>query len=215
MKNKQALRALEIDSKNPDLSEIQAVCRIIRDSGVVIFPTETFYGIGADALSDSALKRVFEIKGRVPDKPVLVLVGDPSWIGTLVEEVSPITIRLMEHFWPGGLTILFEARPSLSPFLTGKKGKIGIRCSSHPVAEALVGEIGSPITATSANHSGEPPPSSVLEISPKLTAGVDLVLDGGRTPGGLPSTVIDTTIHPPEIIREGIISREDIDALGL
>ncbi len=215
MKIRQVPLHLEIDPKVPDLSEIQEVCHTIRKGGVVIFPTETFYGIGVDATSERALKRVFEIKGRDPEKPVLVLVGDPSWIGSLVMEVSPITTRLMEHFWPGGLTLLFDARPIFSPFLTGKKGKIGIRCSSHPVAMALLKKIGRPITATSANLSGEPPPSSVAEISPRLITQVDLVIDAGRTPGGFPSTVIDITTDPPAMVREGIVSIEEIEALDL
>lgn len=181
---------------------------------MVIFPTETFYGIGADATSERALKKVFDIKGRDPEKPILVLVADPSWIGTLVQEVSPIAIRLMENFWPGGLTLLFDARPTLSPFLTGKEGKIGIRCSSHPIATALLREIVRPITATSANLSGEPPPSRVAEISQRLISQVDLVIDAGRTPGALPSTVIDTTTEPPAIVRKGIVSIEEIETVA-
>jgi len=205
-------KVIYIDPENPDMSLIRRASFIVRGGGVIVFPTETLYGIGVDAGLEGALKKVFDIKKRDMDRPILVLVDDPSWIGDLVQEINPVAERLMERFWPGRLTLLFRAKPDLSPLLTGRMGKVGVRISSHPVAMGIVRETGRPVTATSANISGERGPSSPEEISSRLIDLVDLVIDSGKTPEGLPSTLVDTTSTRPVIVREGAVSRQEIEA---
>ena len=177
---------------------------------MVAFPTETFYGLGADALGEKALKTIFSIKGREEDKPLLVLVADRSWIPGLVREISPLAERLMERFWPGPLTLVFAASTQLPGILTGNTGKLGIRISSHPQAQALVEAVGRAITGTSANLSGETATSTVQEVFHALGNKLDAILDGGRTAGGLGSTVLDVSAPSPKVIREGVVSHKEL-----
>ena len=185
---------------------IKKVARIILQGGVVAFPTETFYGLAADAWNEAAVKKVFQIKGREEGKPILLLVVDRSWLSGLVQEVNPLAERLMEKFWPGPLTLVFEASPHLSPLLTANTGEIGLRISSHPVAQALVRHVGKAITGTSANLSGQPSASFAHEVFRALGTKVDAILDGGKTTGGLGSTVLDVSSAVPKILRQGTVS---------
>lgn len=212
MKKKEGDKVIFIDPARPDPSLIKMASDAVRDGGIIIFPTETLYGIGADALNESSLRRIFDIKKRELTKPVLVLIDDPSFFGDLALEIPPLAKALMNRFWPGGLTLLLRARPCLSPLLTGGTGTVGVRMSSHPVAEMIVRESGRPITATSANLSGDRGPSSIDEISSELIDLVDLVIDSGRTSSGQPSTIVDVTSPGLHIVREGIIAREEIEA---
>lgn len=170
------------------------------------FPTETFYGLGGDALNDEALKKIFQIKEREENKPLLLLIADQTWVPGLVKKTSPIAERLMEKFWPGPLTLVFEASPHLSSLLTANTGEIGLRISSHPVAQALVRLVGKAITGTSANLSGQPSASFAHEVFRALGTKVDAILDGGKTTGGLGSTVLDVSSAVPKILRQGAVS---------
>ncbi len=183
---------------------------MILHGGAVAYPTETFYGLGADALAVQALHRVFQIKGRDQNKPLLLLIAEREWGPGLVKRISPIAERLMERFWPGPLTLVFEASTHLPLILTADTGKVGLRISSHPVAQALVRAVGRAITGTSANLSGQPSASSALEVFKALGKQVDAILDGGRTAGGLGSTVLDVSGVSPKILRQGVISRAEL-----
>jgi L-threonylcarbamoyladenylate synthase len=193
-----------------DGAGIARAAEIIGRGGVVAFPTETFYGLAADALNETALKKIFTIKGREEKKPLLLLVSGQDRLLLLVEEISPTARRLMDRFWPGPLTLVFAARQSLSPLVTGGTGKVGLRVSSHPVARALLGKVGRPITATSANLSGHPSIRLPGEVINSLDAVVDAVLDGGETAGGWGSTLLDVTCSPPKILRPGAIPEADL-----
>jgi len=184
---------------------IARASRIILRGGVVAFPTETFYGLGADAGNIQALEKVFQAKGREEHKPLLLLLADRTWISGLVKEIPMVAESLMKNFWPGPLTLIFEASPHLSLLLTGGTGKVGLRISSHPVAQALVQKVGQAITGTSANLSGQPSASLVAEVFRGLGGEIDAILDGGQTAGGLGSTVLDVTGERPRIIRRGAI----------
>jgi len=184
---------------------------ILSSGGIVVFPTESFYGLGVDAANEKAVKQIFKLKLRPINQPLLLLIFSVDVLDNYVEEVPDIANKLIEQFWPGGITIVFKASKSLSPLLTASTGKIGIRLSSHPVATALAESLGTPVTGTSANISGQPACSTAQEVFKALGDKVDLILDGGTTEGGLGSTILDVTVDPPRIIREGMISTAMID----
>lgn len=178
---------------------------MIRAGGLVAFPTETFYGLGADALSASAVSRVFQAKGRPDDKPLLVLVDAVEMVDAVAASVPASARRLMARHWPGPLTLVLPARPGLPSSLTAGTGTIGVRLPGHGLARALVSRVGSPVTAPSANPHGAPSPRTAAEVAAALRAAVDLILDGGPTPGGLPSTLVDVTGPRPRILRPGVV----------
>ncbi len=194
----------------PDAAGIERAAGVVLEGGVVAFPTETFYGLAADARNETALQKIFRVKGREKRKPLLLLIADQTWLTGLVKEIPPAARMLMDRFWPGPLTLVFAAGPDLSPLLTARTGKIGLRVSSHPVAQSLVQQVGRPITATSANLSGQTSLRSAGEVVTSLGLMVDAVLEGGETAGGLGSTVLDVTSDPPEILRSGAVSEADL-----
>ena len=189
---------------------IEKAAQWILQGKVIAYPTETFYGLGADALDVEALQKIFKVKERERDKPLLLLVSDRTWLPGLVKNIPRRAGPLMERFWPGPLTLVFEASPHLPPLLTANTGKIGLRISSHPVARALVRIVGRAITATSANVSGQPGASEAGEVLRSLGKRVGVILDGGKTPGGLGSTVVDVSGVSPRIIRQGALARAEL-----
>lgn len=189
---------------------IEKAAHLILAGGVVAFPTETFYGLGAEALQEKALRKIFDLKGREKDKPLLLLMAERSWLRELVQEIPPLAERFMDRFWPGPLTLVLKASPHLSTLLTANTGKIGLRIPSHPVAQALVKAVDRPITGTSANLSGQPSASAAQEVLRALGAKLDGLLDGGKTAGGSGSTVLDVSESPPRVLREGVISRKEL-----
>ncbi|MDP3939965.1 MAG: L-threonylcarbamoyladenylate synthase [Deltaproteobacteria bacterium] len=191
---------------------LDRVVEALRRDGLVAYPTETFYGLGANAASPLALDRLYEAKGRPEALPVSVIVADAAALAPLVAEVPISARKLMDAFWPGPLTLVFRAAPGLSDRLTAGTGRIGARVSSHPVAAALAARCGFPITATSANLSGAPEASSAGAIDPALREALDLVVDGGPTPGGPASTILDVTVDPPRVLRAGRVTESEIEA---
>jgi len=204
-------RLLKIDEKNFN-EVIQEAARVIRSGGVVALPTESFYGLAVHAVSEKAVERLFAVKGRREDNPLLILIASRETLGSYVREVPDRAQKLMKRFWPGGLTLVFHAKPVLPDLLTAGTGKIGVRLSSHPVPRALAEAVGAPITGTSANRSGQPGCSTAEEVMVALGGDIDLILDGGRTPGGESSTVLDLTCDPPVILRDGIVSHDQLRA---
>jgi len=170
---------------------------------LVAFPTESFYGLGADARLASAVARVFAVKGRPESKPLLVLVDSAASAEALCREIVGGARELMARHWPGPLTLVLPAAPALPEALTAGTGTIGIRVPGHPVALALVRAAGMPLTAPSANPSGESPPSSAAAVRGWFDGQIEVILDGGPTAGGAPSTVADCTVWPPRILRQG------------
>ena len=196
---------LKIDPWKPDEEKLAEAIRILLEGGVAAFPTETFYGLGADARNEAAVEKIFRIKGRNFRNPLSVIVANDREVIPLVEEIPATAKILMQTFWPGPLTLIFRAAPSISSRLTGGTGKIGIRVSSHPVARFLAAGLAGPLTATSANLSGGPECSSADAVIRTLGDLADAVIDGGPTPGGSGSTILDITVSPPRILREGAI----------
>jgi L-threonylcarbamoyladenylate synthase len=199
-------RVRVVDAERPATADIAAAVDRLRAGGLVAFPTETFYGLGADALDPAAVARVFLAKGRPADKPLLVLVDSPAMVGEVAADVPERARRLMARYWPGPLTLVLRARLHLPPALTAGTGTIGVRVPGHPVARALVHASGRPVTAPSANPHGVPSPRTALEVLAGLGDAVDLVLDAGPTPGGLSSTLLDLTGPVPRVIRPGAVT---------
>ena len=187
-------------------------CAVLQAGGVVAFPTETYYGLAVDPFNPAALSRLFALKGRSADKPVLLIVDNPSQLGSLVAEIPPPFTLLMEKFWPGPLTLVFPGLTSLPELLTGCRGSVGLRVSSHPVARQLVRAFGRPITATSANFSGQPAAVAASDVRGQLGPGVDSILDGGETPGGQGSTLLGYQEGKVCLLRAGIIPFAQIEA---
>ena len=194
----------------PDEFSVREIVRCLRAGGIIIYPTETFYGIGALFTIENTLKRLFSIKQRDAGKPVLLLIPDVAFIKNISSAVPPALEKLAEIFWPGPLTLLIEAVPHLSPLITCHNRTVGIRVSSNPIVQALLALLQDGITSTSANISGDVSPSSIEEIPTALLNAVDIVIDGGKTPGGSPSTVFDIASTPYKTVREGAISTRQI-----
>ncbi len=193
--------------------EIARAAAVLRDGGLVAFPTETYYGLAVDPFNEQALERLFTVKKRLRLKPVLVLLAERRQLGLLAAEIPGIARPLMDRFWPGPLTLVFPARPELPALLTGGTASVGVRQSPHPLATGLVRAFGAPITATSANRSGEEAAVTGEEVRRLFGAEVDLVLDGGATPGRTGSTLIAVTRQGIRPIREGRIAFREIERL--
>ena len=193
---------------------IEAV-KIISEGGIVAFPTESFYGLGVDATNTDAVENLFTIKKRDHDLPILILISSLRDLPRYVAYIPSRAKRLGEEFWPGGLTMVFQSSPILSSLLTSGTGKVGIRISSHPVAHALSRTLHAPITATSANISGMPACIKADQVVEWFNNAVDLILDGGETQGKYPSTILDVTIDPPLVIREGMVKVKEIIKSGI
>jgi L-threonylcarbamoyladenylate synthase len=188
-------------------------CDTLRAGGVVAFPTETYYGLAVDPFNPAALARLFALKGRSADKPVLLIVDDPSQLADLAAEIPPLFAFLMQKFWPGPLTLVFPGVPSLPEMLTGHQSTIGVRISSHPVAQQFVRAYGRPITATSANFSGHPAAVTAGEVREQLGPELDMILDGGETPGGQGSTLLGYEEGRIRLLRAGVIPFSRIEAI--
>ena len=180
---------------------------------VIVFPTETLYGLGADALNFSAVENVFHLKGRDPDNPLPVLVADRAMLDSLVAKVSPLAEKLMAHFWPGPLTLVLPARNDIPRPLVNANGGIGVRLSSQPIATELVRLLGRPLTATSANPSGQPGAHTVLEAKNYFSAKIAIYVDGGALTSPTGSTVAAVEKNKLSIIRAGEISREALEVV--
>ncbi len=188
---------------------------LIQGNGLVIFPTQGLYGLAANALAPQAVEKVFAAKQRPKTKPLLILIHELQQLDVLTTHIPEQAKLLIRDFWPGALTMIFQAGKVLPKQLSGNTDKIGIRMPAHPVALALAKAANVPITGTSANISGSPPCPDIKHLSRKLIPKADMILDAGPLAGGLGSTVVDLTCTPPKIIRQGSISGTSIfQALG-
>ena len=184
--------------------------RVLGENGLIALPTESFYGLAVDPFNEQALVKLWQVKGRSKGKPVLVLIGEGAQLNPFVRNIPPAATVLMNVFWPGPLTIVFPAALGLSDAVTAGTRSVGIRFSAwQPLCE-LLQRVG-PLTGTSANREGMPPPTTAEEVRHYFGDALDLIVDAGPTPGGRPSTVIDVQ-GPIRIIRDGAIDREDIVA---
>jgi len=175
----------------------------LRKGGIIAYPTESFYALGVNAIDEDAVRRVFELKGRPVDKPLPLIVGDMNVLKSIVREVPSQAEGLILRHWPGPLTLIFNAIEEIPVLLTAGTGRIAVRMPGHGFALTLAKRVNLPITATSANPSSLPPATKADGVRRYFGEGVDLIVDAGETPGGRPSTIVDVTVQPPRIIRQG------------
>jgi L-threonylcarbamoyladenylate synthase len=209
-KKRKRLKVYKINHEHPEPEFIQPAGSVIKEGGIVAFPTRCLYGLGADAFNADAVDRVFKIKQRPTQKPILILIEQRIQLERLVSHASSAAFCIMDHFWPGRVTLVFKAGPAVPGHLTAGTGKIGIRLPGHPVAAALIRSLGRPITGTSANLSGESGCRRLGDLKPQLTRQLDAALDAGLLKGGTGSTVVDVTGDIPRILREGEISATEL-----
>lgn len=203
-------QVLRVSASQPEPGAIEKAAAVIRSGGLVAFPTETVYGLGADGLDEEAVRRIFAAKGRPEEKGLILHLSDPAQAWE-VAVVSTAAERLMEAFFPGPLTLVLPARPVVPSVTTGGGSTVAVRMPDHPVAQALIRAASRPIAAPSANPSGAPPPRTAEEVLSGLEGRFELLLDAGPTPVGTPSTLLDLTQDPPRILRVGSVAPADVE----
>jgi L-threonylcarbamoyladenylate synthase len=191
-------------------TRLVAAAGLLRAGGVVAYPTETFYALGALADRPDALARLAAAKGRAEGKPLPLIAADAEQVAAVASLGDPIARRLAERFWPGPLTLVLPAAAPLDPALCGPGPSVGIRVPAHDLARELARAAGGPLVSTSANWSGEPPASTASGISQVVLARIDGVLDGGPTPGGMPSTVVEVARGAVRLLRGGVMPWEEV-----
>ncbi|TDJ49651.1 MAG: threonylcarbamoyl-AMP synthase [Nitrospina sp.] len=209
------VNVLRVNFESPEASRepLETIQSVLDSGGVIAFPTDTFYGLGADPFNPEAISKIFRIKQRPADKPLLVLIHSPDQVDRLTDQITPLAKLLMRSFWPGSLTLLFKAAPGLPSELTAGTGKVGVRLPAHLFTLQLLEGLDCPLTAPSANISGHKEPTALWEFPSTLGEELDLLVDGGPAPGGKPSTILDATTNPPILVREGAVSRKDLQLI--
>jgi L-threonylcarbamoyladenylate synthase len=201
---------LKVDSLRPELDKIRLAAAFIRKGGLVAFPTETVYGLGADAFNSEAILQLFKAKKRPLDNPPIVHVAESKRVYELAMEVPSPAQRLMEQFWPGPLTLILKRCDHVPDITVAGLDTIAVRMPRHKIALALIRESGCPVAAPSANLAGKPSPTSAEHVLTDLDGRIDVVLDSGPTTVGVESTVVDMTVEPPEVLRPGGTSYESL-----
>ncbi|MGH2373972.1 MAG: L-threonylcarbamoyladenylate synthase [bacterium] len=206
-------RLISVDSERPDPAVIRDAAATLVSGGLVAFPTETVYGLGADAFNAKAVERIFEVKGRPADNPIIVHLADASALPSVVASVPEAAGTLISRCWPGPLTLVLPAAPTVPAVTRGGLPTVAVRVPAHPVAHALIRSAGRPIAAPSANRSGRPSPTTARHVATDLDGTIDIILDGGPTPVGVESTVVDLTERSPTLLRPGGVPLETLEKL--
>ena len=203
------MRIERVDPMSPDLTVVEEAVDVLRRGGVVAYPTDTLYGLAVDPASDAAVRGLFALKGRDAAAAIALIAADQAQ-AEHAGRFGATERRLAAAFWPGPLTIVVPARPAIARELLGVGTTIAVRVPAHPVATALAAELGFCITSTSANRSGHVPATTAEQVAIDLGGAIDLVLDGGPSPGGPPSTIVELTPHGPRLIRAGAVPWERV-----
>ncbi len=203
---------LPIDPNGPEPGGVRQAADVLRSGWLVAFPTETVYGLGANALDPDAVSRIFEAKGRPATNPLIVHVCDESMLSQVVADWPAVAAKLISRFWPGPLTLVLPKNPAIPDIVTGGGPTVAVRMPAHPVALALIRESRMPLAAPSANRSSELSPTTAEHVWKGLEGRIDLILDAGPTQSGIESTVLDLTTHPPTLLRPGPIGVAEIEA---
>jgi L-threonylcarbamoyladenylate synthase len=206
-------RVLEVDPKSPDPAVIAEAAAVLARGGLVAFPTETVYGLGARGLHAAEVARIFEAKGRPPTHPLILHASDVEMARRIASDWPDVATRLAQAFWPGPLTLVVRRRPEVPDVVSGGLPTVGIRSPRHEVARALIAAAGEPLAAPSANAHTHVSPTTAAHVVRSLGDRVDLVLDGGPSAHGIESTVIDVTCEPPRVLRPGAASLEALRAV--
>ena len=193
-----------------DPNAVRDAAAILRRGGLLGIPTETVYGLGADALNEDAVSRIFLAKGRPQDNPLIIHVPDASWLESYCRDVPPAAYRLAERFWPGPLTMILPRRDIVPLQTTGGLETVGVRCPNHPVTLAIIEAAGVPIAAPSGNTSGRPSPTTAAHMIEDMDGRIDGIVDGGPCTVGVESTIIDLTVTPPRLLRPGGLPLESL-----
>jgi L-threonylcarbamoyladenylate synthase len=188
----------------------ELAAQVIREGGLIAFRTDTFYGLGADPFNQEAVKRIKNLKGREDNKPILILISDANEADRFIAEQSELFDTVRARHWPGALTIVARARVEVPLELTAGTGTIGVRLPDDEEVRALVRACGGALTATSANPAGQSPARTAFEVSEYFKTGLDLIVDGGAARTDKPSTVLDVSGESPRVIREGVVTREQL-----
>jgi L-threonylcarbamoyladenylate synthase len=196
---------VKVDTNRFEQDKFELIKAVLKEDGVMAFPTDTFYGMGVNCFSEDAVRKVYRFKKRNLSKPISVIIADKSELEELVVDIPPIFESLSKEFWPGLLTMVFRASEKLPEILLGHSRSIGVRYPDFEWLRALIRYVGFPITATSANFSDEREASDPLYVRKDFYGEIDLIVDGGRTPGLKPSTVIDISTGSVKILREGAL----------
>jgi L-threonylcarbamoyladenylate synthase len=191
--------------------QIEYGVSILKKGGIIAYPTDTVYGLGAGMSYTQAIERVYRVKERSLSNPMPLLLSDVNQIEMVADSVPPAARQLMKIFWPGALTLVLPALKSVPHIITAGGNTVAVRIPAHPVPIALVRGLGEPIVGTSANLSKYPSAQTALDVSSQLGDRVDFIIDGGKSPGGIESTIVDVTAEKPFVLREGAISRNEIN----
>lgn len=204
---------IKINNQEQDLELLEKAGKVLQDGGLVAFPTETVYGIGANALDPKAIVKIYEAKGRPSDNPLIVHIAKEADLEKYVTSVSPAARKLIEAFWPGPLTLVFEKQDCIPMETSGRLSTVAIRMPAHEIARKIIELSGVPVAAPSANVSGRPSPTQAKHVIEDLSGRVDMIVDGGDAEIGLESTVLDVTGHIPMILRPGGVTKEMLEAI--
>lgn len=206
-------RIISLHPAKPDPAIIAEAAAVIRAGGLVGFPTETVYGLGADALNPAALRQIYAVKGRPPDNPLILHLASPEQLRLVASEVRAIAYTLIQRFWPGPLTLVLPKSPAVPELATGGLDTVAVRMPDHRVALALIRASQTPLAGPSANRSGRPSPTTARHVLDDLQGCIPLILDAGPTAIGVESTVLDITETPPVLLRPGGIPREVLEGI--
>jgi len=199
------MKILKINPEKFAVKELQPAVAILHQGGIIAYPTETVYGLGANIYQKKAVQRIFEIKGRDPQKPLSIMIASVGDVEELCENIPAFGTTLMKAYWPGPLTLIFQAAPKLPQYILSMDKKIGLRFPDHPITRALMKRHREPVTTTSANISGQRDPVRASEVIEAFAGKVDLIIDGGECQMKTPSTVVDVSGSEPVLVREGAI----------
>ncbi|MGQ9628226.1 MAG: L-threonylcarbamoyladenylate synthase [Anaerolineae bacterium] len=192
---------------------LKEALQLLREGKLVAFPTDTVYGVGAHAFLKEAVERIYTAKLRPKGKAIPLLLGRAEDMELVAQEVPPAAWKLAERFWPGGLTIVLRKKPIVPDVVSAGGETVALRVPDHPFPLSLIASLGAPLAATSANLAGRPSPVTAQEVSRELAGRIELIVDGGPCPGGIPSTVLDLTVDHPAILRHGAVPKEDLLAM--
>jgi len=201
-------KVFEVDPLNPDEETLKMASKVIKNGGLVAFPTETVYGLGADTFKEKAVMKIFEVKKRPPDNPLIVHISRLDQLENVITEFPEIAEKLAKIFWPGPLTMILKRSGKVPDIVCAGLPTVAVRMPSHPVAKRLIELSGTPIAAPSANLSGRPSPTSGEHVVRDLSGKVDVILKAGKTPFGLESTIVDISKYPPILLRPGPVTVE-------